>query len=153
MISIRTSSGSLDERDSRAVRHVDRPLHQLGAQAREPLDLGVEVLHVDAEVLDAPVDGRIAAAHLLPRPFARDVDRHAVRRLAPDEPVAVHPSRIAQDLESEGLHVPVGRLLRVRRFDVNVVELVCHAPPLASLVYVVTGSKAMPCPAGCQETG
>ena len=57
--------GGLDECYSRAVRDVDRSLHQHCAEAREPLDLGVDVVYVDAEVLDSPVDGGVTR-----RPYA-----------------------------------------------------------------------------------
>src|SRR5262245_26052013 len=43
----------LHERDSPAIRHLDRALEQAGSQPLEPPDVGLEVRRVEAEVLEA----------------------------------------------------------------------------------------------------
>src|SRR5207237_1785552 len=47
--------GTPEERDPRAVRHLGRPLEEARAQPLEPPDVGLEVLCVEAEVLETPV--------------------------------------------------------------------------------------------------
>src|ERR1700716_4195947 len=47
--------GALHERDARALGVLDRPLEQRGAQPLEPRYVGLDVLRVEAEVLEAVV--------------------------------------------------------------------------------------------------
>src|SRR5262249_16960053 len=80
--------GRPHECDPRSVRDLDRPLQQAGAEAFEPLDVGLEVRRVEAEVLDPVVSARVARAEALAGAGARDVHRDAaVLALAADEPV------------------------------------------------------------------
>src|SRR5881397_538248 len=124
--------GRLHERDARAVRILDRPLEQAGAEPLEPLDVGFEVRRVEAEMLEAVVRARVARAQALVGARAGDVDVHAaVLALAADEAIAEHPRLVARDLEVERSHVPVGRLARIGRLEMDVVDPECHdrCPP------------------------
>src|SRR5262245_5514839 len=115
------------ERDARPIGHLDRPLQQAGAEALEPLDVGLQVRGVEAEVLEPMVRARVAGAEGLAGARAGDVHGHAaVLALTADEAVAERTRLIAHDLEVEGLHVPVRRLPRIRRLQVDVVDTECH---------------------------
>src|SRR5262249_44513145 len=93
-----------------------------------PCNVGLEVHGVEAEVLEPVVGTRISGAQRLVRPRARDVDVHAaVLALASDEAIAEDAGLVAQDLESEGVHVPVGGLSRIGGFQVYVVDAIRHA--------------------------
>src|SRR2546427_1715564 len=52
--------GRPHECDARPVRDLDGPLQQAGAQALEPLDVGLEVRGVEPEVLEPVVAARVA---------------------------------------------------------------------------------------------
>src|SRR5881296_1503459 len=109
--------GRLQERDARAVRVLDRPLEQAGAEPFEPLDVGLQVCRVEAEVLEPVVRACVARAEALVGARPGDVHVHAaVLALAADEAVAEHPRLVAHDLEVEGAHIPLGRLPRIGAF-------------------------------------
>ncbi len=76
----------------------------------------------------------IARAELLVGARARDVDRGAVLALAAHEPIAEHARLVGDDLEREGLHVPVGGLAGVRGLQVDVVDPVGHGGVLSAEV-------------------
>src|SRR6266446_4597264 len=59
--------GGLDEADARSARNLDRPFQQLRAQPLEPLDVGLQILGVEAEVLEAVMRPGVARAELLVR--------------------------------------------------------------------------------------
>src|SRR5262249_515917 len=82
--------GRLDEADARAARDLDRPLQQAAPEPFEALDVGLEVVGVEAEVLEAVVGAGIAGAQPLAAAGARDVDRGAVLALAAHEAIAEH---------------------------------------------------------------
>src|SRR3984893_10251830 len=75
----------LDEADPRAARDLDRPFEQLRAQPLVPPDVGLQVLGVEAEVLEAVMGPGVARAELLVGAGARDVHRGPVLALAADE--------------------------------------------------------------------
>src|SRR5436309_5268573 len=119
--------GGPHERDPRTVGILDRPLQQPGAQPFEPLDVGLEVGRVEPEVLEAMMGARVAWAQLLTGARARDVDGHsAVLALAAHEAVAENARLVADDLEVEGPHVPLGRLPRIGGLQVDVVDAERH---------------------------
>src|SRR6267142_238909 len=108
--------GRPHERDARPVGILDRSFQQPRAQALEPLDVGLEVGRVEAEVLEPVVGARVARAEALTSARPRDVDRHAtVLTLAADEAIAEDAGLVACDLEVEGPHVPFRRLPRIGR--------------------------------------
>src|SRR5690349_7667560 len=124
--------GGLDEADARAARDLGGPFQQARAQALEPLDVGLQVVGVEAEVLEPVVGGGVAGAEALVAPRARDVDRGAVLGLAADEAVAEHPRLVGDDLERQGLHVPVRGLARVGGLEMDVVDPVGHGGVLSA---------------------
>src|SRR5262245_66594597 len=65
------------ERDARAVGHLDRSLQQASAKAFEPLDVGLQLRGVEAEVLEPVVRARVARAEALAGARAGDVDGNA----------------------------------------------------------------------------
>src|SRR5262244_2133654 len=102
------------ECDARPVGHLDRPFQYAGAEALQPLDVGLQVRGVEAEVLEPVVRAGVAGAEALAGARAGDVDGDAaVLALAAHEAVAEHARLVAHDLEVEGLHVPVRRLPRI----------------------------------------
>src|SRR5262249_1819739 len=80
--------GGLDEAAARGVGDLARPLQQAGAEPFEALDVRLEVVRVEAEVLEAVVGGGVTGAQPLVGAGARDVDRGAVLALAAHEAVA-----------------------------------------------------------------
>src|SRR5262247_3076873 len=119
--------GRLHERDAPAVRHLDRPLQQAGAESLEPPDVGLEVRRIEAEVLEAVMGAGVARAQPLVGARAGDVDVHAtVLALAAHEAVPEHARFVTRDLEVEGPYVPVGRLARIGRLEMDVVDPKCH---------------------------
>src|SRR5439155_17289098 len=95
-------------------------------QPLEPCDVGLDVLRVEAEVLEAVVRVRVAGAEPLVRARARDVDGEAVLAGAAHETVAEHARLVVDDLEAERGDVPLGGLARVRRLQVDVVDPIGH---------------------------
>src|SRR5512132_2469401 len=90
--------GRLQERDARAVRILDRPFEEPGAELLEPLDVGFEVRRVEAEVLEPVMHARVTRAQTLVGARAGDVHVHAaVLALAADEAIAEHPCLVARD--------------------------------------------------------
>src|SRR3989442_14229849 len=69
--------GRLQERDARAVRVLDRPLQQAGAEPFEPRDVGLQVRRVEAEVLEPVVRARVARAEALVGARPGEVHVHA----------------------------------------------------------------------------
>src|SRR5881628_1092435 len=87
----------------------------------------LEVRRVEAEVLEPVVGARVARAQALAGARAGDVHGHpAVLALAADEAIAEHARLVAHDLEVEGSHVPLGRLPRIGRLQVDVVDAERH---------------------------
>src|SRR5215475_1636413 len=68
--------GRLHERDARAVRNLDRPLEQAGAEPLEPPDVGLEIHRIEAEVLEAVMGAGVAGPQALVGARAGDVDVH-----------------------------------------------------------------------------
>src|SRR5437899_9885359 len=132
--------GRPHERDARAVGDLDRPLQQAGAEALEPLDVGLQMRGVEAEVLEPVVRARVPRAQALVRARPGDVHPHAaVLALTADKAVAEHPRLVAHDLEVEGAHVPLGRLPRIGRLQVDVVDPERHdrcPPSCRDLLYI-----------------
>src|SRR5438128_10417169 len=69
--------GRPHERDPWAVGDLDRPLQQAGAEALQPLDVGLEVRRVESEVLEPVVGARVAGAQALTRARPRAGHAHA----------------------------------------------------------------------------
>src|SRR5690242_13704389 len=126
--------GRLDEADARAARDLDRPLQQAGPEPFESLDVGLEVLRVEAEVFEAVVGARVAGAQPLVGAGARDVDGGAVLALAAHEAVAEHARLVGHDLEGEGLHVPLGGLAGIGGLQVDMIDSVGHGGVLSAEV-------------------
>src|SRR5213594_626189 len=119
--------GRPHEGDTRPVGNLYRPFQQAGAEALEPRDVGLEVRRVEAEVLEPVVGARVARAQALAGARAGDVHGHpAVLALAADEAIAEHARLVAHDLEVEGSHVPLRRLPRIGRLQVDVVDAERH---------------------------
>ena len=78
---------TLQECDQRAARHIYRTLLQLGAEAYEPGNLGIDVLDIDAKVLQSVVRVRVSRSERLSAPLTGDVDGEAGRVGTADEPV------------------------------------------------------------------
>src|SRR5712691_9433922 len=112
----------LDEADAGAARDLDRPFQQLRAQAFQARDVGLEAVGVEAEMLEAVVRLGVAGAELLARARARDVHRGAVLALAADEAVAEDAGLVGDDLEREGLHVPIGGPAGIGGLEMDVVD-------------------------------
>jgi len=129
----RSSSGKLrivvnnPGRAKRALRAAKlRANEEPGAETGEPRDVGLDVSGVEAEVLEAVMRHRIAGAELLVGAGARDVDGEAVLAGAAHEAVTEHARLVADDLEAERGHVPLGGLAGIRRLQVDVVDAVAH---------------------------
>src|SRR5436190_910212 len=119
--------GRPQEGDPGTVRDLNRPLQQAGAEPFEPGDVRLEALRVEAEVLEPMVRPGVAGTERLARARPRDVHHHAaVFALTADEAIAEDAHLVAQDLEGEGPRVPLGRLPRIRRLQVDVVDPIGH---------------------------
>src|SRR5439155_6674552 len=69
----------------------------------------------------------VAGAQRFARARTRDVHQHAaVLALTANEAIAEDAHLVAQDLEGERPHVPLGRLPRIRRLQVDVVDPIGH---------------------------
>src|ERR1700675_3575619 len=99
--------GRPHEADARAIGDLDGSLEQPRAEPLEPRDVGLEAGRVEAEVLEAVMGARVAAAERLASAGAGDVHHHAaVFSLTAHEAVAEDARLVAHDLEIEGLGVP-----------------------------------------------
>src|SRR5580765_2417304 len=124
-------AGRPHEPDARAIGDLDGPLEQPRAEPLEPRDVGLEAGRVETEVLEAVMGAGVSPAERLAGAGAGNVHHHAaILGLAAHEAVAEDARLVAHDLEVEGLRVPVGRLPRIRRFQMNVVDLVRHGAVL-----------------------
>src|SRR5262249_53307157 len=95
----------------------------------EARDVRFELLGVEAEVLEPVVRAGVAAAQRLGGARARDVDHHAaVLALAADEAIPEHPDLVVQDLEREGLLVPLGCLAGIGLLQMDVIDAERHGP-------------------------
>src|SRR5687767_4066640 len=80
--------GRPHEADARAIRDLDGPLEQSRAEPFQARDVGLEACRVEAEVLEAVMGARVAAAERLAGAGAGDVHHHAaVFRLTAHEAV------------------------------------------------------------------
>src|SRR5690349_2230272 len=66
-----------EERDARAAGVLDRSLQQLGPELLQARDVGLEVLGVEPEVLQAVMGHGVTRSELLAGAGAGDVDGHA----------------------------------------------------------------------------
>ena len=106
---------------------LDRPLQQRRPQAGQARDVRLDVLRVEAEVLEPVVGAGVARAQPLAGAGARDVDGHgAALAHAANEAVAEHPRLVVDDGEVEGRHVPLGGLAGIGRLQMDVVDPVWH---------------------------
>jgi D-glycero-D-manno-heptose 1,7-bisphosphate phosphatase len=115
---------------------------QLGAQAGQALDLRLKIGCVDAEVLETPVGVGVAGAHLFVGSRTRDVDDYAVLALAAHEAVAARANSVTNDREAERLDVPIGGLLWIRGFQVDVVDAKGHGTLLTWTSKLSTATAA-----------
>src|SRR5262245_19739709 len=125
---------SLDEADARAAGDLDRSLQEPGPEAFQARDVRLEAVGVEAEVFETVVRLRVARAELLVGAGARDGYRGAVLALAADEPVAEHACLVGDDLEREGLHVPLGGPARIGGLEMDVIDPVGHGGVLSAEV-------------------